>query len=77
MNKFQAKVILNWIEQNLIDTDGLRRPGKGLTAGYWRYRIGATEYVMTRSLQKTLCEELENEIPIKELHFRYSRKRSH
>ncbi len=28
-----------------------------------------TEYVMTYSLQKTLCEELEKEIPIKELHY--------
>ncbi|WP_325810491.1 HAD hydrolase-like protein, partial [Enterococcus hirae] len=28
-----------------------------------------TEYVMTYSLQKTLREELEKEIPIKELHY--------
>lgn len=44
MDKFQAKVILNWIEKNLVGTDVPRRYGKGLTAnksGYWRYRVGA------------------------------------
>ena len=42
MDKFQAKVILNWIEKNLVGTDNPRRHGKGLTAnksGYWRYRV--------------------------------------
>ncbi|MBF0725333.1 HAD hydrolase-like protein, partial [Enterococcus gallinarum] len=31
--------------------------------------ISDTEYVMTNSLQKTLREELEKNIPIKELHY--------
>ncbi|HAR1596781.1 TPA: type II toxin-antitoxin system RelE/ParE family toxin [Enterococcus faecium] len=44
MDKFQAKVILNWIEKNLVGTDDPRKHGKGLTAnksGYWRYRVGS------------------------------------
>lgn len=44
MDMFQAKIILNWIEANLVNTDNPRIHGKGLTAnksGVWRYRVGA------------------------------------
>lgn len=33
MNKFQAKVNLNW--NNIIGTEDPRRHGKELTANYW------------------------------------------
>ncbi|EME7172794.1 type II toxin-antitoxin system RelE/ParE family toxin, partial [Enterococcus faecium] len=55
MDKFQAKVILNWIEKNLVGTDDLRRYGKGLTAnksGYWRYRVGAYRIIADISEQE-------------------------
>ena len=37
------KLILSWVEKNLVDCENPRRHGKGLTAnrsGQWRYRIG-------------------------------------
>lgn len=37
------KLILAWIEKNLVDCDNPRQHGKGLTAnhsGQWRYRVG-------------------------------------
>lgn len=43
MDTFQAKMILSWIEKNLIGTVDPRQHGKGLTgnrSGDWRYRIG-------------------------------------
>lgn len=43
MNKYQAGLILAWIEKNLQNTTDPRIHGKGLTAKvqfYWRYRIG-------------------------------------
>ncbi|BAO08154.1 MULTISPECIES: type II toxin-antitoxin system RelE family toxin [Enterococcus] len=43
MDKFQASLILSWIEKNLINTDNPRQYGKGLVAnrsGEWRYRVG-------------------------------------
>lgn len=43
MDKFQASMILSWIEKNLVDTDNPRQHGKGLVAnrsGEWRYRVG-------------------------------------
>ncbi|EME8099779.1 TPA: type II toxin-antitoxin system RelE/ParE family toxin [Enterococcus faecium] len=55
MDKFQAKVILNWIEKNLVGTDDPRRYGKGLTAnkpGYWRYRVGAYRIIADISEQE-------------------------
>ena len=44
MDKYQAKIILNWIEKNLVGTENPRIHGKGLTAnksGFWRYRVGS------------------------------------
>ncbi|HFX3760692.1 TPA: type II toxin-antitoxin system RelE/ParE family toxin [Enterococcus faecium] len=55
MDKFQAKVILNWIEKNLVGTDDPRRYVKGLTAnksGYWRYRLGAYRIIADISEQE-------------------------
>lgn len=43
MDKFQAKIILNWIEKNLVGCNDPYQQGKGLTAdksGLWRYRVG-------------------------------------
>ncbi|WP_208560625.1 type II toxin-antitoxin system RelE family toxin [Marinilactibacillus kalidii] len=43
MDKFQAKIIINWIEKNLVDCENPFQHGKGLTAdksGIWRYRVG-------------------------------------
>ncbi|MGJ0741540.1 type II toxin-antitoxin system RelE family toxin [Enterococcus casseliflavus] len=43
MDKFQAKIILNWIEKNLVGCNDPYQHGKGLTAdksGLWRYRVG-------------------------------------
>lgn len=37
------RLILSWIEKNLVDCDDPRQHGKGLTAnhsGQWRYRVG-------------------------------------
>jgi mRNA interferase RelE/StbE len=44
MDKFNASVILDWIQLNLEGTENPRQHGKGLTAdksGAWRYRVGA------------------------------------
>lgn len=43
MDKFQAKVIMSWIEKNLVGTTNPRLHGKGLVgdkSGQWRYRVG-------------------------------------
>ncbi|MBO0457599.1 type II toxin-antitoxin system RelE/ParE family toxin [Enterococcus hulanensis] len=43
MDRFQASMIISWIEKNLVGTDNPRQHGKGLVAnrsGEWRYRIG-------------------------------------
>ncbi|NMA94985.1 MAG: type II toxin-antitoxin system RelE/ParE family toxin [Clostridiales bacterium] len=39
----QQRIIVNWIEKNLRNTDNPRRFGKSLKGNlkdYWRYRIG-------------------------------------
>lgn len=44
MDKGTQKLILNWIEKNLVDCSDPRAKGKGLTSnrsGEWRYRIGS------------------------------------
>ncbi len=44
LDRFQAKIIMNWIEKNLIDCKDPRMHGKSLTgnrSGCWRYRVGA------------------------------------
>lgn len=43
LDKHTAKLILAWVEKNLIGCTDPRAHGKGLTAnraGQWRYRIG-------------------------------------
>lgn len=43
MDRFQASMIISWIEKNLVGTDNPRRLGKELVAnrsGEWCYRIG-------------------------------------
>ena len=44
MDRFDATLILNWIEKNLENCADPRAHGKGLTAnrsGEWRYRVGS------------------------------------
>lgn len=43
MDRFDAKLILNWIERNLEGCSDPRAHGKGLTSNRsdeWRYRVG-------------------------------------
>ena len=43
LDKFTRRIILDWIEKNLVDCENPRAHGKPLTAdrvGQWRYRIG-------------------------------------
>ena len=44
IDKYQVKIILSWIEKNLIECENPRLYGKPLVGdkkGYWRYRVGA------------------------------------
>lgn len=43
MDKFTKRIIVEWIEKNLVDCENPRLYGKPLSAnraGQWRYRIG-------------------------------------
>lgn len=43
LDKFTKRIIIEWIEKNLVDCEDPRIHGKPLTAdrvGQWRYRIG-------------------------------------
>ncbi|AQU80743.1 MULTISPECIES: type II toxin-antitoxin system RelE/ParE family toxin [Planococcus] len=43
MDRYQASLLIGWIEKNLKDTDDPRIQGKALVAnhkGKWRYRVG-------------------------------------
>ena len=43
LDKQTLKILFNWIEKNLSNTDDLRGKGKALVGnkkGYWRYGIG-------------------------------------
>lgn len=43
LDRFTKKIIVEWIEKNLVGTDNPRIHGKPLSAnrkGQWRYRIG-------------------------------------
>ena len=43
LDKQTLKILFNWIEKNLSNTDDPRSMGKALVGnkkGYWRYRIG-------------------------------------
>ena len=44
MDPYHSKIIVSWIDKNLIGCDNPRRYGAPLTAnmkGLWRYRIGS------------------------------------
>lgn len=43
IDKGQQKIIISWIEKNLVNTDNPKKHGKALKGNfneYWRYRIG-------------------------------------
>lgn len=43
LDRFTRRIIIEWIEKNLVDTEDPRKYGKPLAAdrvGQWRYRIG-------------------------------------
>lgn len=43
IDRRQQKLILSWIEKNLVDTNNPKKHGKALKGNlkeYWRYRIG-------------------------------------
>ena len=43
MNKYTKKILVEWIEKNLVDCENPRVHGKPLSAnraGQWRYRVG-------------------------------------
>lgn len=43
-DRFDARIIVTWIQKNLEDCEDPRAFGKGLTAnrtGDWRYRVGS------------------------------------
>ena len=43
MDRFTKRIIIEWIEKNLMDTENPRAFGKPLAAnraGQWRYRVG-------------------------------------
>ena len=61
MDKFQAKIITDWVKKNLVGTENPRLHGKGLNdenLGQWRYRIGN---------YRILAEISDNEILIRVL----------
>lgn len=43
LDKPQQKLLLSWVENNLVNTDNSSQHGKALKGGlkgYWRYRVG-------------------------------------
>jgi mRNA interferase RelE/StbE len=43
LDRYTQRMIKNWIDKNLVETENPRQHDKGLTAsrsGQWRYRIG-------------------------------------
>lgn len=58
LDKFTAKLILDWLYVNVDNTENPREHGKGLTAnlsGYWRYRIGN---------YRVICKIYDNELVV-------------
>lgn len=44
IDRYQAKIIIAWIEKNLVGCSDPRIHGKALAGdkkGYWRYRVGS------------------------------------
>ena len=55
IDRFQAKIIISWIEKNLKGCDNPRLHGKllvGNKKGYWRYRVG--DYRIIADIQDRL-----------------------
>ena len=43
MDKYTKRILVEWIDKNLVSTDNPRKQGKPLSAnrkGQWRYRVG-------------------------------------
>lgn len=59
MDRFDASLILNWIEKNLEGCADPRAFGKGLTAnhsGEWRYRVGSYRILALIEDEKLVIE---------------------
>lgn len=59
MDRFNAKLVVDWIGKNLEGTDDPYRHGKGLTAnrsGEWRYRVGDYRILCTLHDNKLVIE---------------------
>ena len=59
MEKFQARLIYNWVANNLDGCKNPRAIGKPLTAnlqGYWRYEVGS--YRLICDIQDDICRVL-------------------
>ena len=44
IDRYQSKILLSWIEKNLVGCDNPRLHGRALVGDkkdYWRYRVGA------------------------------------
>ena len=55
MDKFQSKILIDWIEKNINGTDNPRLQGKGLVgnkSGLWRYRVG--DYRIIADIQEEI-----------------------
>lgn len=49
IDRYQAKMIISWIEKNLIGCSNPRIHGKALVGdkkGYWRYRVGTYRIIV-------------------------------
>ena len=52
MDKYTKKILVEWIEKNLVDCENPRIHGKPLAAnraGQWRYRVG--DYRITAKIE--------------------------
>ena len=57
MDKYQAKLIFNWVANNLDGCEDPRAIGKALAAnlqGYWRYEVG--NYRIICDIQDDVCK---------------------
>ncbi|MCL2051812.1 MAG: type II toxin-antitoxin system RelE/ParE family toxin [Lachnospiraceae bacterium] len=56
LDKYQAKLIYNWVANNIDGCKNPRAIGKALTAnlqGYWRYEVG--KYRLICDIQDDVC----------------------
>ena len=57
LDKFQARLIYNWVANNLDGCKNPRSLGKPLTAnlqGYWRYEVG--NYRLICNIEDNICK---------------------